>query len=199
MPKLLTTAVVSSICLLLGLPSHAQQQRLAPPSVPPPLPSPSSVPRSAVSPALMPGDSGSDVAALQQALDRNGIDPGPIDGDYGPMTQAAVEQFQQWYDLPVTGVAGPQTLDILGLDVNNISVARTSAGEFNDDFPYVVAVTESSGKLREVRRSFGNAFVDSARQGEFINIGQFDRRSAASDRVRDARRLGFDTRILYRR
>ncbi len=203
MSKLLTAAVVGGICLLLGLPSKAQE-RLSPPSVPPP-PSPSSIPRSVVRPSLGLGDSGSDVAALQQALDRNGLDPGPIDGAYGPMTQAAVAQFQQWYDLPVTGIAGPQTLDVLGINVNTAVntgdrvVAIDVANDLEDDFPYVAAVIESSDDLVDVRRSFGNAMVDRARQGEFINIGRFDRRSDALRRVRAARRLGFDARILYQR
>ena len=198
MPKLLTAAVVSGVFLLLGLPSNAQ--RLSPPLEPPPLPSPSSVPPSATTPSLGPGDSGSEVVALQQALNRNGLDPGPIDGEYGPLTRAAVEQFQQWYDLPVTGVAGPQTLDILGLNPNTVDVVvvgEEPQGERGT--PYVAAVIESSNKLGQVRQSFGNATVDYVRQGEFINIGRYERHSEAVARVREARRLGFDARILYQR
>ncbi|MEL6228654.1 MAG: peptidoglycan-binding domain-containing protein [Cyanobacteria bacterium J06627_3] len=201
MPKLLTAAVVGGILMVWGATSHAQSDRLpAPP--PPPLPSPSGFtgPTSAGR-SLGPGDIGSDVEALQLALDRNGINPGPIDGDYGPMTSAAVREFQQWYDLPVTGVAGPETLDVLGVvpaGVNdvNYSVAVTVD---NGDFPYVAAVTESLDNLGQVQRSFGNAAIDSARQGKFINIGRYSTRSAAAERVREARRLGFDARTLYQR
>ncbi len=202
MPKLLTAAVVGGVFLFLGLPSNAQ--RLPPPLEPPPLPSPSSIPSSVTTPSLGPGDFGADVAALQRALDRNGIDPGPIDGDYGPMTRAAVEEFQQLYDLPVTGVAGPDTLDILGLNTDSVEVVEVvvvdDGGEVQaDDTPYVAAVIESTSKLGEVRRSFGNAVVDYARQGEFINIGRYDSYSDAVSRVREARRLGFEARILYQR
>lgn len=192
--KLLTTAVVGSLLALVGLPSSAQTLLPAPP--PPPLPSPSGFTGPpGTGRSLGPGDFGGDVEALQLALDRNGIDPGPIDGDYGPMTSAAVSQFQAWYDLPVTGVAGPATLDILGIDEvsNNLDYA------LNDDLPYVAAITESSSKLGQVQRSFGNATLDSVRQGEFISIGRYSSRSAAAARVREARRLGFDARTLYQR
>lgn len=198
MPKLLTAAIVSGIFLLLGLPIHAQ--RLPPPLEPPPLPSPSSIPSSVTTPSLGPGDSGRNVAALQQALERNGFDPGPIDGAYGPMTRAAVEQFQQQYDLPVTGLAGPQTLDILGLNTETVAVEVVgSDSDEDEDTPYVAAVIESTRKLGQVQRSFGNAVIDYARQGEFINIGRYSSRSDAAARVREARRAGFDARILYQR
>ncbi|MEM7793630.1 MAG: peptidoglycan-binding domain-containing protein [Cyanobacteria bacterium P01_C01_bin.118] len=194
-PKLLTTAILGSLLALVGLPSSAQQDRLpAPP--PPPLPSPSGFAGPpGTGRSLGPGDFGGDVEALQLALDRNGIDPGPIDGDYGPMTSAAVSQFQAWYDLPVTGIAGPATLDILGID----EVSDNLDYALNEDLPYVAAITESSRKLGQVQQSFGNARLDSARQGEFISIGRYSSRSAAAERVREARRLGFDARTLYQR
>ncbi|MDV3352658.1 peptidoglycan-binding domain-containing protein [Leptothoe sp. ISB3NOV94-8A] len=202
MPKLLTAVVVSSIFLLLGSSGNAQQ-RLPPPPGPPPLPSPSGVPRSVTTPSLGPGDSGEAVAALQQALNRNGIETGPVDGAYGPMTQAAVAEFQQLYDLPVTGVAGPQTLDILGLNPNTVDVVvedgRNGGNEQGDDTPYVAAVIESRRKLGQVQQSFGNATIDYVRQGEFINIGRYGSHADAVARVREARRLGFEARVLYQR
>ena len=197
MLRLLTTVFVSGAFILGSLPSHAQ--RLEPPPIET-LPSPSRIPSSTTTPSLGFGDAGRDVEALQRALLRNGIDPGPIDGDYGPQTRDAVSQFQQWYDLPVTGVAGPQTLDVLGVDV-------FADGDFDDDFardvgddlPYVAAVIESRQELYQVQRVFGNATIDSARQGDFINIGRYSSRSAAADRVREARRSGFEARVLYQR
>lgn len=60
-------------------------------------------------PVLSQGARGAEVATLQQALRDAGFDPGPIDGDFGPRTRAAVVAFQQARGLTVDGVVGPQT------------------------------------------------------------------------------------------
>jgi hypothetical protein len=53
---------------------------------------------------------GSDaVRTLQSRLRRLGARPGPIDGLYGPLTQGAVERFQQRHGLAVDGIVGRQT------------------------------------------------------------------------------------------
>lgn len=49
------------------------------------------------------------VRDLQLRLRRLGDRPGPIDGLYGPMTEAGVERFQRSHGLAVDGVVGPQT------------------------------------------------------------------------------------------
>jgi cell wall-associated NlpC family hydrolase len=56
------------------------------------------------------GESGT--AALQRML---GV---AADGEYGPVTRAAVRRYQQAHGLAVDGVAGPQTLGALGLPAN---------------------------------------------------------------------------------
>lgn len=58
---------------------------------------------------------GERVTALQHALNRAidaGLDP---DGEFGPMTEAAVSAFQRSRNLEADGVAGPVTLAALGL------------------------------------------------------------------------------------
>ncbi len=50
------------------------------------------------------------VRSLQRRLASGGIAPGPIDGRYGVLTEAAVRRFQQAHGLPLTGTAGPRTL-----------------------------------------------------------------------------------------
>jgi hyperosmotically inducible protein len=57
------------------------------------------------------------VAAAQQALQKEGFNPGPIDGYVGPRTAAAVREFQQKEQLKVTGQLDPETLGRLNVGV----------------------------------------------------------------------------------
>jgi hypothetical protein len=59
------------------------------------------------------GALGAPVKVLQRALVRLGDRPGPVDGDYGPLTKAAVERFQTSAKLVPDGIAGPKTLAAL--------------------------------------------------------------------------------------
>jgi hypothetical protein len=61
---------------------------------------------------LKPGDTGSQVKDLQRSLTALGF-PVKVDGDYGPSTQTAVEQFQSSKNLDADGIVGPQTLAAL--------------------------------------------------------------------------------------
>jgi peptidoglycan hydrolase-like protein with peptidoglycan-binding domain len=49
------------------------------------------------------------VRALQRSLRALGQRPGPIDGLFGPLTEAAVERFQRESGLAVDGIVGPRT------------------------------------------------------------------------------------------
>jgi len=64
----------------------------------------------APSQTLKPGDTGAQVKQLQVALNSLGYSVGTPDGDYGPATQTAVEQFQAANNLATDGVVGPETL-----------------------------------------------------------------------------------------
>lgn len=59
------------------------------------------------------GMSGDDVQELQAKLARIGIDPGPIDGKFGRMTESAVMLLQQVKQLNVDGVAGTEVVQLL--------------------------------------------------------------------------------------
>jgi hypothetical protein len=52
---------------------------------------------------------GEDVSAVQSRLIDLGYDPGPVDGVFGPRTEAAVRQYQQNSGLAVDGIVGPIT------------------------------------------------------------------------------------------
>ncbi len=62
----------------------------------------------------MVGDTGPDVEKLQEALLGRG-EAITVDGEFGPMTKAAVERAQRQLGLPVTGIADQATLDALGV------------------------------------------------------------------------------------
>jgi peptidoglycan hydrolase-like protein with peptidoglycan-binding domain len=54
------------------------------------------------------------VRKVQQALQKKGINPGPIDGVYGQLTKEAVRSFQDRYGIKATGEVNNQTLFALG-------------------------------------------------------------------------------------
>jgi peptidoglycan hydrolase-like protein with peptidoglycan-binding domain/DNA invertase Pin-like site-specific DNA recombinase len=56
------------------------------------------------------------VRALQRRLRAFGHRPGPVDGLYGPRTQAAVERLQRDGGIAVDGIVGPQTRRLLNAD-----------------------------------------------------------------------------------
>jgi hypothetical protein len=53
------------------------------------------------------------VEELQQALSKAGYDPGPADGTFGPLTEAAVVAFKEANGLSVDGRVGPETASAL--------------------------------------------------------------------------------------
>jgi hypothetical protein len=72
----------------------------------------------AVNPRASPGggDAAATRARLRQAQERlqaAGFAPGPLDGQLGPQTRAALRRYQQRKGLPVTGTLDPQTLRVL--------------------------------------------------------------------------------------
>ena len=103
---------------------------------------------------LKEGMSGPEVKRLQEALKREGFDPGVIDGDFGLGTEAAVVAFQKSEGLTADGIVGAQTQVALGLiaaeavqafgldrvTVVNVSkmFPRTPIGNIKTHLPYVL-------------------------------------------------------------
>jgi Putative peptidoglycan binding domain len=66
---------------------------------------------------------GDSVEQLQVTLKELGFDPGPVDGDFGPLTQAAVVAFQTANGLDPDGVVGSITAGAL-----NAALAAQASG-----------------------------------------------------------------------
>ena len=64
-------------------------------------------------PIMRRGSRGDHVRGLQERLNAAGINAGPVDGNFGGLTQKAVRDFQRVNGLQVDGVAGPNTLRAL--------------------------------------------------------------------------------------
>lgn len=74
------------------------------------------IPQTSNCPTLSMGSRGPDVTRLQQLLRNAGFDPGPIDGIFGPRTQAAVVAFQRSRNLTPDGIVGVNTWTALGVN-----------------------------------------------------------------------------------
>jgi N-acetylmuramoyl-L-alanine amidase len=72
------------------------------------------------------GSSGKEVTAIQNALKERGLFSGEATGYYGTKTQAAVKRFQKQKGLSVDGIAGPQTLNALGISTGSVPQATES-------------------------------------------------------------------------
>lgn len=67
------------------------------------------IPVPAQQPTLFRGSRGPAVRVLQENLITLGYNPGPVDGIFGPLTEAAVKAFQADRKITVDGIVGPQT------------------------------------------------------------------------------------------
>lgn len=70
------------------------------------------------------GSRGEEVRQIQTKLATWGYNVGNIDGIYGTKTQQAVMDYQRKNGLKVDGIAGPQTLDKMGVNVTNTQQAK---------------------------------------------------------------------------
>ena len=110
---------------------------------------------------LKEGMSGTEVERLQDALKTRGFDPGVIDGDFGPGTEAAVIAFQKSEGLTADGVAGSQTQialklieaeSVVAFQIENVSssiVARmfpqTPIGHIKANLPFILDALHAAG------------------------------------------------------
>jgi Putative peptidoglycan binding domain len=151
---------------------------------------------------------GPQIVALQRALDRNGIDPGPFDGEFGPMTDAAVITFQVLRGIEVDGVVGPVTAGALGLgfpvvatpqDEKLYGKASTPPGPATTPVPPVpapappaatfdgVATITRKGNVYTARTAMGVSFILGSATtftDDMTRVGLFQGASSIKDSLR---------------
>ena len=138
------------------------------------------------------GSSSDEVIKVQTVLKDMGYYTGGVDGIFGVKTQDAVMKFQRAKGLITDGIAGPQTLKALGLQVDAVSannendinlLARLISAESRGE-PYAGQVAVGAVVLNRVKHSsFPNSISAVIYQpGAFtcITDGQFDQPVAES-------------------
>ena len=103
---------------------------------------------------------------IQTRLKSLGFDPGPLDGDWGRLTMAAVKAFQKARGLEVDGIVGPITAAALGVSVLAVppwySIAKSKMG---------LVETRDKKELMAFLKSDGNTLGDPSKLpwcGDFV-------------------------------
>lgn len=78
-------------------------------------------------PLSSPGPYSDVIKQVQQKLHEQGFDAGPVNGDFGTKTQAALAQFQLSRTLPASGQLDNRTLQELGVEPETQAAAGGSA------------------------------------------------------------------------
>lgn len=140
------------------------------------------------------GSTGSEVRQIQSRLKSWGYYTGSVDGIYGAQTRDAISYFQSRNGLTVDGIAGPATLNAIGIastsssggtgGSNNLNLlARLISAEARGE-PYVGQVAVGAVVLNRVQHpSFPDTIAGVIYQpGAFscVDDGQFDQPIAES-------------------
>lgn len=144
------------------------------------------------------GSTGSEVRQIQTKLNELGYDTGGIDGTYGTKTKNAVIAFQQSKGLSADGIAGPKTLEALGVgssgsgggsysDSDVELLARIISAESRGE-PYTGQVAVGAVVLNRVEHpSFPNTLAGVVYQpGAFSALGDGQFNVAVADSARRA-------------
>jgi cell wall-associated NlpC family hydrolase len=106
-----------------------------------------------------PGDRGTQIATIQQALANNGYSI-TIDGDYGAGTQSAIKEFQASHGLEADGVVGAATYAALvGSDMPENTTARfteKAVAGFSAAPAMTVPVVTAANEIRVIQQSLAN-------------------------------------------
>lgn len=102
-------------------------------------------------PVLKQGANGQVVSVLQQRLKRLGVYKGPVDGDFGPMTRAAVAAFEKKQGMTADGVVTNKVWAKLRLHVVRTALPASGAAGLPEPKHDYRRVHAASGQLMNVR------------------------------------------------
>ncbi|AFY47023.1 phage-related lysozyme (muraminidase) [Nostoc sp. PCC 7524] len=112
--------------------------------------------------SLRKGSKGSEVTQLQELLIQLKLDPGPIDGDFGDKTEAAVKQFQKQQGLNSNGIVEIDTQNALNQAIQRQRFYGGVSGKL--PLPGVALIQEFEGCKLE-------AYPDPLTKGKPYTIG----------------------------
>lgn len=93
------------------------------------------------------GSRGPEVAELQKRLSMLGYVVGPIDGIFGPKTEAGVRLFQKEHGLVVDGIAGPNTIrELKRLTGESVTVGGRAVGYKNSDINLLARLVSAEAR-----------------------------------------------------
>ena len=117
------------------------------------------------------GSRGDEVKKIQGKLITFGYMSGPIDGIYGPATEAAVRKFQENNGLTADGIAGPATLRAMGV-ASGEGDGADGGGELSDsDYRLLARIisAESRGESYEGQVAVGAVVLNRVEHPSFPN------------------------------
>lgn len=109
------------------------------------------------------GDSGSLVRRIQEQLnEQDSVEISiEVDGEYGPLTEQAIERFQEENEQYVDGIAGPVTMNLLDLETFHPS-STNEIEAYLESQDRAISITESTqsevAELQEILEN-NSAFI----------------------------------------
>ncbi|MDM9385487.1 peptidoglycan-binding protein [Chlorogloeopsis sp. ULAP01] len=103
--------------------------------------------------ALQRGDSSSEVSNLQRCLQSLGYFQGPINGNFGVLTEEAVKKFQRANNIGTTGIVGAQTQQALQYVCQNGQSRQSyTFSNTSDRFSYNLSEGDAGPEVSELQR-----------------------------------------------
>ena len=133
------------------------------------------------------GSRGDEVRQIQTKLKRWGYYNGNVDGIFGSQTLEAVKYFQRKNGLTVDGIAGPATLNAMGIyNSSNSSSSSSSSNSSNVNLLARLIYGEARGEPYTGQVAVGAVVMNRVKSSSFPNtISGVIYQSGAFDAVRD--------------